>query len=94
MVFMVIILALIIIFYTIQQGKGYWAADIYRFDFLPPYEDLVDYMERIKKGEISKTDIALTVGKRAVEAGGVSLFSAAKKFRNRIFGEKKGSDQT
>ena len=94
MVFMVIILALIFIFYTIQQGKGYWAADIYRFDFLPPYEDLVDYMERIKRGEISKTDIAITVGKRAVEASGISVFSAAKKFRNRIFGEKKGSDQS
>ncbi|MFX1282234.1 MAG: hypothetical protein ACFFB5_01205 [Promethearchaeota archaeon] len=92
MVFMVLILVIVCIFYTLQRGKGYWAADIYRFDFLPPYEDLVNYMERIKKGEISKTDIALTVGKKAVEASGVGIFSAAKKFRSKIFGEKKKSN--
>lgn len=94
MVFMVLIFILVCIVYTLQQGKGYWAADIFRFDFLPPYEDLVDYMERIKKGEISKTDIALTIGKKAVEASGIGVFSAAKKFRNKIFGEKKNSDQS
>ena len=93
MVFMVLILIIVCIFYKLQRGKGYWAADIYRFDFLPPYEDLVDYMERIKKGEISKTDIALTVGKKAVEASGVGIFSAAKKFWNKLFGEKKGPEQ-
>ncbi|MFX0122694.1 MAG: hypothetical protein ACFFAE_03595 [Candidatus Hodarchaeota archaeon] len=93
MVFMVIILILVCLVYALQRGKGYWDADIYRFDFLPPYEDLVDYMERIKRGEISKTDIVLTVGKKAVEASGVGVFSAAKKFRNRIFREKK-SDQS
>lgn len=90
MVFMVLILVIVCLFYTLQRGKGYWEADIYRFDFLPPYEDLVNYMERIKKGEISKTDIALTVGKKAVEASGVGIFSAARKFRNRIFREKRG----
>ena len=89
MVFMLFILVVVIIFYIIQGGSGYWEADIFRFDFLPPYEDLVDYMERIKRGEISKTDIALTVGKKAVEASGVGVFTAAKKFRNRIFGEKR-----
>ncbi|UCG03013.1 MAG: hypothetical protein JSW11_03305 [Candidatus Heimdallarchaeota archaeon] len=94
MVFMVIILILVCIVYTLQRGKGYWAAEIYRFDFLPPYEDLVDYMERIKRGEISKTDIALTVGKKAVEASGVGVFSAARKFRDKIFGEKNKSDQS
>jgi hypothetical protein len=92
LIFMVFILIIVILFYILQGGSGYWEADIFRFDFLPPYEDLVDYMERIKRGEISKTDIALTVGKKAVEASGVGIFSAAKKFRNRIFGEKRESD--
>ena len=92
LIFMVFILILVIIFYIVQGGSGYWASDIFRFDFLPPYEDLVDYMERIKKGEISKTDIALSVGKKAVEASGVGIFSAAKKFRSRIFGEKKETE--
>ncbi|MFX0014198.1 MAG: hypothetical protein ACFFB2_06885 [Promethearchaeota archaeon] len=90
LIFMVLILVIVIFFYIVQGGSGYWASDIYRFDFLPPYEDLVDYMERIKRGEISKTDIALTVGRKAVEASGVGIFAAAKKFRNRIFREKKG----
>ncbi len=90
LVFMVFILVMVIIFYIAQGGSGYWESDVFRFDFLPPYDDLVDYMERIKRGEISKTDIALTVGKKAVEASGVSVFAAAKKFRNKIFGEKKG----
>jgi hypothetical protein len=89
LVFMVFILVMVIIFYIAQGGSGYWESDIFRFDFLPPYEDLVDYMERIKRGEISKTDIALTVGKKAVEASGIGVFAAAKKFRNKIFGEKK-----
>jgi hypothetical protein len=92
LIFMVFILIIVVLFYILQGGSGYWEADIFRFDFLPPYEDLVDYMERIKRGEISKTDIALTVGKKAVEASGVGVFTAAKKFRNRIFGEKKKSD--
>ncbi|MHA2330240.1 MAG: hypothetical protein ACXACR_17105, partial [Candidatus Hodarchaeales archaeon] len=89
MIFMVIILIVVCLIYTLQRGKGYWEADIFRFDFLPPYDDLVNYMERIKKGEISKTDIALTVGKKAVEASGVGIFSAANKFRERFFKTKK-----
>ncbi len=92
LIFMVFILVIVIIFYIAQRGSGYWASDIFRFDFLPPYDDLVDYIERIKKGEISKTDIALTVGKKAVEASGVGIFSAAKKFRSKIFREKEKSD--
>lgn len=89
MIFMVIILVLVMITYSIQRGKGYWEPDIYRFDFLPPYDDLVDYLEKLKSGEISKTDLAITVGKKAVSAGGVGVFSAAKVFRDKIFGEKK-----
>lgn len=85
MVFMVLILIFVCVIYALQHGKGYWEADVYRFDFLPPYDDLVDYMERIKSGEISKTDIALTVGRAAVA-------TTAKKVRNRIFGEKKETE--
>jgi hypothetical protein len=89
MIFMVVIFALVMIFYTLQRGKGYWEPSIYRFDFLPPYDDLVDYLEKLKSGEISKTDLAITVGKKAVSAGGIGVFSAAKVFRDKIFGEKK-----
>ncbi|MFX0171640.1 MAG: hypothetical protein ACFE9L_06950 [Candidatus Hodarchaeota archaeon] len=92
LVFMAFIFIIVIIFYIMQGGSGYWASDIYRFDFLPPYNDLVDYMERIKRGEITKTDIALTVGKKAVEAGGIGVFSAAKRFQKLVFGRKKDSE--
>ena len=80
MVFMAFILFVVFIFYALQNGKGYWEADIYRFSFLPPYEDFIDYVERIKRGEISKTDIALTIGKQAVAASGIDILSIAKKF--------------
>ena len=46
-------------------------------------------MERVKSGEISKTEIALTVGKKvgktAVNAGSAGIFSAARMFRDKIF---------
>ncbi|MFW9854075.1 MAG: hypothetical protein ACFFFG_03415 [Candidatus Thorarchaeota archaeon] len=86
---MVFILLIVILIYKIQRGKGYWEVDIYRFDFLPPYEDLVSYMEKIKSGEISKTDIAVSVGRKAVE--GIGVLSAARKFRDTVFGRKKDS---
>jgi hypothetical protein len=90
---MVLILFIVIVIYKFQRGKGYWEADIYRFDFLPPYDDLKGYMERIKTGEISKTDIAVTMGRKAVEASGIGVFSAAKKFRDAVFGRKKDSNR-
>ncbi len=86
LIFMFVILVLIMAFYTFQRGGGYWESEIYRFDFLPPYDNLVDYLEKLKAGEITKTDLVLTAGKKAVSAGGVGIFTAAKKFRDRIFG--------
>ncbi len=88
-IFSFLIFGIVTLTYFLQRGRGYWEADILRLDFLPPYDDLKDYMERIKSGEISKTDIALTVGKKvgkgAVSAGSSGIFSAAKMFRDKIF---------
>jgi len=84
MAFMVLILLIVMLFYTIQRGKGYWEADIYRFDFLPPYEDLIEYLEKVKRGDVGKMDLALTVGKKAVAVGGIGIFTAAKKFRDLV----------
>ncbi|MEE9409558.1 MAG: hypothetical protein V3V41_01370, partial [Candidatus Heimdallarchaeota archaeon] len=87
--FAFVILVIVTLTYILQRGKGYWEADIVRFDFLPPYDELKDYMEKIKRGEITKTDIALTLGKKvsktAVNVGSAGIFSAAKMFRDRIF---------
>jgi hypothetical protein len=93
-IFAFVILIIVTSTYIIQRGRDYWEADIIRLDFLPPYDDLKDYMQKVKTGEISKTDIALTVGKKvgktAVDVGSAGIFSAAKMFRDRIF---KGSDE-
>ena len=54
-------------------------------------EDLVDYIEQIKRGEISKTDIALELGKQAVAASGFDILSTAKKF---LFSKKHDSKRS
>ena len=88
-IFSFIIFGIVTLTYFFQRGRGYWEADIIRLDFLPPYDELKDYMERVKSGEISKTEIALTVGKKvgktAVNAGSAGIFSAARMFRDKIF---------
>ena len=88
-IFAFLILAIVVLTYVLQRGRGYWEADIYRFDFLPPYDELKDYMEKVKSGEISKTDVALTVGKKvgktAVDVGSSGVASVAKMLRDRIF---------
>ncbi|WP_455465142.1 hypothetical protein [Candidatus Hodarchaeum mangrovi] len=92
MAFMVLILLIVMLFYTMQRGKGYWETDIIRFDFLPPYEDLIDYIDKIKRGEVGKKDLALTVGKKAFSVGGIGIFAAAKKFRD-LVGRERGKDE-
>ncbi|MCK4848842.1 MAG: hypothetical protein KAT16_07465 [Candidatus Heimdallarchaeota archaeon] len=89
-IFTVFIFVIVTLTYFLQRGRGYWEADIVRFEFLPPYEDIKDYMEKVKSGEISKTDIAISVGKKAVNVGGAGVFSAARIFRDKIF---KGSEK-
>ncbi|MHA1974673.1 MAG: hypothetical protein ACTSW1_16880 [Candidatus Hodarchaeales archaeon] len=93
LLFVTIILVVVMLAYMLQRGRGYWESDIYRFDFLPPYEDLVDYIERVKRGEITKTDIALSVGKKAVAASGMGIFAAARKFKDMIVKGKQEGDR-
>ena len=88
-IFSFLIFGIVTLTYFLQRGRGYWETDLIRFDFLPPYDDLKDYLERVKSGEISKTELALTVGKKvgksAVNAGSAGIFSAARMFRDKIF---------
>ncbi|MHA1976506.1 MAG: hypothetical protein ACW98I_06395 [Candidatus Hodarchaeales archaeon] len=88
-IFSFLIFGIVTLTYFLQRGRGYWDADIIRLDFLPPYDDLKDYMERVKTGEISKTELAITIGKKvgkgAVNAGSAGIFSAARMFRDKIF---------
>ena len=88
-IFAFLILTIVVLTYSFQRGRGYWKTDIYRFDFLPPYDELKDYIEKVKRGEISKTDVARTVGKKvsktAVGVGSSGVTSVAKMLRDRIF---------
>ena len=93
-IFTVFIFVIVILTYFLQRGRGYWEADIVRLDFLPPYEDIKDYMEKVKSGEITKTDMAISVGKKAVNVGGAGVFSAAKMFRDKIFKGSKDEDDS
>ncbi len=65
----------IICFVTWRRFREYFQADIYRFEFLPPFEVLVENLEKLKSGEIDKKTIALNVVK-------FSLKSAAKSARS------------
>ncbi len=92
-IFTVFIFVIVTFTYFLQRGRGYWEADIVRFEFLPPYEEIKDYMEKVKSGEITKTDMAISVGKKAVNVSGAGLFSAARIFKDKIFkGSRKEDD--
>jgi hypothetical protein len=93
-IFTAFIFAIVTLAYFLQRGRGYWETDVVRFDFLPPYEDIKDYLVKVKQGEISKTNMAISVGKKAVNVGGAGVFSAARMFRDRIFGDSKKEDDS
>ncbi len=57
----------ILCFLTWKRFQEYFQADIYRFEFLPPFEVLVDNLEKFKSGEIDKKTIALNVVKFGVK---------------------------
>lgn len=67
----------IISFLTWQRFRDYFQADIYRFEFLPPFEVLVDNLERLKSGEIDKKTLALNVMKFGVKTAARGARSAA-----------------
>ncbi len=93
-IFTVFIFGIVTLTYFFQRGRGYWEADVVRFDFLPPYENIKDYLVRVKHGEISKKDMAISVGKKAVNVGGAGVFSAARIFRDRILRDSKKEDDS
>ncbi len=48
-----IIFAAIVLFRFNRRFRNHYTADIYRMDFLPPYEELVDFFGRMRRGEVS-----------------------------------------
>ena len=56
--------------------REYASPELYRFEFLPPFEELVERIERIRSGEESWKDYAMMIVKEGVKIG---VKSAARK---------------
>ena len=75
--FAVILLACLLIFFLLnylwsEDFRRYGSPTLYRFEFLPPYEELVDRIDRVRKGEDSWKQYANMLIKEGVKAGAKS----------------------
>ncbi|MFX0113783.1 MAG: hypothetical protein ACFFB3_04490 [Candidatus Hodarchaeota archaeon] len=48
-----IIIVSVMLFKISGRFRGQYTADLYRLEFLPPYEELVDFFGKMKRGEVS-----------------------------------------
>lgn len=82
-----IIIVVIVLFKLSRRFRGHYTADLYRLDFLPPYEELADFFSKMKRGEVSWGRLFGKYAKYAVKEG-------VKKGAARILGrgEKKPKD--
>ncbi len=79
--FALILIAFLIIYFLLSyrwsEGfREYSSPELYRFEFLPPFEELVERIERIKSGEESWKDYAKMAIKEGTKIG---VKSAARK---------------
>ncbi len=94
--FAIILLACIIIFlllnYRISVNfRRYASPELYRFEFLPPFDELVERLDRIKRGEDSWRQYANMVIKEGIKVGAKStaqkvIISPTKKVAGAIGG--------
>jgi hypothetical protein len=75
--FAVILLTCLLIFFLLnylwsEDFRRYGSPTLYRFEFLPPYEELVERIDRVRKGEDSWKQYANTLIKQGVKAGAKS----------------------
>ena len=94
--FAIILLACIIVFLLLnyrwsENFRRYASPELYRFEFLPPFNELVERIDRIKRGEDSWKDYASMVIKEGVKIGVKStaqkvLISPTKKVAGAIGG--------
>jgi len=87
---MIFIIVIISITYFLRYNHPYFKEDIYRFDFLPPYDELVTYLERIKRGEITMTDVAISAGKKVLGKSGTVASTGLTMAMNKFAGLFKG----
>lgn len=75
--FALILIAFLIIYFLLSYRwsygfRGYSSPELYRFEFLPPFEELVERIERIKSGEESWKDYAKMALKEGIKIGAKS----------------------
>ncbi|MBY9000876.1 MAG: hypothetical protein KGD64_08190 [Candidatus Heimdallarchaeota archaeon] len=75
--FSVILLTCLLIFFLLnylwsEDFRRYGSPTLYRFEFLPPYDELVERIERVRKGEDSWKQYANMLIKEGVKAGAKS----------------------
>ncbi len=75
--FAVILLTCLLIFFLLnylwsEDFRRYGSPTLYRFEFLPPYEELVERIDRVRKGEDSWKQYANMLIKQGVKAGAKS----------------------
>ena len=73
----IILLPLLIIFFLINyrispKFRSYTSPELYRFEFLPSFEELEERLDRIKKGEDSWKDYANMIIKEGIKYGAKS----------------------
>jgi hypothetical protein len=75
--FAVILLTCLLIFFLLnylwsEDFRRYGSPTLYRFEFLPPYKELVERIDRVRKGEDSWKQYANMLIKQGVKAGAKS----------------------
>ncbi|NPD89483.1 MAG: hypothetical protein HGN29_12255 [Asgard group archaeon] len=94
--FAIILLACIIIFLLLnyrmsENFRRYASPELYRFEFLPPFDELVERLDRIRRGEDSWKQYANMVIKEGIKVGAKSaarkvIVSPTKKVAGAIGG--------
>jgi len=72
--FAIILIPLMIVFFLLSylwsiNFRKYASPTLYRFEFLPPFEELVERIDRIKRGEDSWKDYANLIIKEGIKIG-------------------------
>ena len=85
----VIILIIVITYYLIPKVRRYFKADLYRFEWLPNYDEAKAYFEKVQSGEIGMKDVSADVIKTVGSAALSSARSAGASLINRLLGRGK-----
>ncbi|OLS19616.1 MAG: hypothetical protein HeimC3_44510 [Candidatus Heimdallarchaeota archaeon LC_3] len=84
-IFIFIIILIISITYIIGPGvRRYFTADLYRFEWLPSYDEAKAYFEKVQSGEIGIKNVSADVIKTVGSAALASAKSAGASLINRL----------